>query len=116
MPDWIGMEDGGGGLGLLMGSDPLGDRGQQVSPPRPREGWSQDSVDDPADLCRLSFVQKHIIHGLLPAASIAPARQPRTPLRAAPTLSRDQGESGEQALENALKLSHQVLGLGAVNG
>lgn len=58
-----------------------------------------------SDLFWVLFVQKHIIHGLLPAASIAPKPAvPRTPPPRSPNPSpeRPRWVSGEQALRSPL--------------
>ena len=68
----------GGGLGLLMGLDPKVSRAGV--PSQTQGGLAAGPRDDPADLCWVSFPQKYVIHGLLPAASIAPKPAvPRTP-------------------------------------
>ena len=58
----------GGGLGLLMGLDPKVSRAGV--PSQTQGGLVTGPRDDPADLCRVSFTQKYVIHGILPAASI----------------------------------------------
>ncbi|ELV10961.1 Centrosomal protein of 89 kDa [Tupaia chinensis] len=112
LPGWIGS--GGEGWNRTLGG--AGFLGSQVfPPPHPHpKAWERggDDVTYLSDLYWISFVQKHIIPGLLPAASIAPKPAvPRTPPPRSPNPSPERPRSALAAAILATTLTGQTVAI-----